>query len=56
MWTIDGQYVLDHLAGIEDFQLAQATYRAACQRWPGTVITLRQGAKVIEDSRQQQTA
>jgi len=23
----------------------------ACERWPGTPITLRQGARVIEDSR-----
>jgi hypothetical protein len=27
------------------------TFRAACERWPGTPITLRQGARVIEDSR-----
>jgi hypothetical protein len=26
-------------------------FRAACQRWPGIPITLRQGARVIEDSR-----
>jgi hypothetical protein len=26
-------------------------YRAAVERWPGTPITLRQGARVIEDSR-----
>jgi len=32
-------------------QPALATFRAACQRWPGTPITLRQGARVIEDSR-----
>jgi len=31
--------------------LALATYRAACHRWPGIPITLRQGARVIEDSR-----
>jgi hypothetical protein len=48
MWTIDGQSVIEHLAGVEDFQVAMATYRAACERWPGTVITLRQGARVIE--------
>jgi hypothetical protein len=47
MWTIDGEHVIEHLAGIEDLQLAMTTYRAACQRWPGTVITLRQGAQVI---------
>jgi len=26
-------------------QLALATYRAACERWPGTPITLRDGAR-----------
>jgi hypothetical protein len=28
-----------------------ATYRAASHRWPGISVTLRQGARVIEDSR-----
>jgi hypothetical protein len=28
-----------------------ATYRAAVERWPRGAITLRQGARVIEDSR-----
>jgi hypothetical protein len=32
--------------------LATKTYRAACERWPGASITLRQGARVIERSRQ----
>ena len=48
MWTIDGQKVIEHLAGVEDFQVAMAAYRAACERWPGTAITLRRGAQVIE--------
>jgi hypothetical protein len=39
------------VAGIEDFQIAQATFEAACKRWPSETITLRQGARVIEDSR-----
>jgi hypothetical protein len=34
-----------------DFQVAQATFEAECKRWPGETITLRQGARVIEDSR-----
>jgi hypothetical protein len=43
---------VDHaVAGIEDYQVALATYRAACQRWPGIPITLRQGTRVIQDSR-----
>ena len=31
------------VAGIEDYQVALATYRAACERWPGTPITLAAG-------------
>ena len=42
---------MEHIAGIEDYQVALTTYRAAVERWPGTPITLRQGARVLEDSR-----
>jgi hypothetical protein len=42
---------VEHVAGVEDYHVALATYHAACERWPGTPITLRQGARVIEDSR-----
>jgi hypothetical protein len=48
MWSRDGGKVIEHLAGVEDFQVAMATYRAACERWPGMAITLSQGARVIE--------
>ena len=48
MWSIDGGKVIEHLAGVEDFQVAMATYRAACEPWPGRTITLSQGARVIE--------
>src|SRR5215472_3072452 len=51
MDTPDGETIVDHLAGVEDYTLAMATYRAAIKRWPNTPITLRQGARVIEDSR-----
>ena len=50
-WTPDGESIVEHVAGVEDYQVALATFRAACERWPGTPITLRQGARVIEDSR-----
>ena len=50
-WTADGESIVEHVAGVEDYQVALATYHAACERWPGTPITLRQGAHVIEDSR-----
>ena len=44
-WTPDGKSI-EHVAGIEDYQVALATYRAACERWPGTPVTLRQGARL----------
>jgi hypothetical protein len=50
-WTPDGESIVEHVAGIEDYQVALVTYRAACQRWPDILITLRQGARVIDDSR-----
>jgi hypothetical protein len=50
-WTPDGESIVEHVAGIEDYQVALATFRAACERWPGASITLRQGARVSEDSR-----
>jgi len=49
-WTPEGESIVEHVAGVEDYQVALATFLAACQRWPGTPITLRQGARVIEDS------
>jgi hypothetical protein len=47
-WTPDGESILER---VEDYQVALATFRAACERWPGIPITLRHGARVIEDSR-----
>ena len=41
MWDDDGENVLKHLAGVEDFDIAMAAYRAACLRWPGAAITIR---------------
>jgi hypothetical protein len=44
-WTPDGESIVERVAGVEDYQVALATYRAACERWPGTPITLRQVRK-----------
>jgi hypothetical protein len=43
--------LVEHVAGVEDYHVALAAYRASVERWPGTPITLRQGTRVIEDSR-----
>ena len=50
-WDCDGHTIMDHIAGSEDLMVAMAAYEAACRHWPGETITLRQGARVIEDSR-----
>jgi len=42
--------IVEHVAGVDDFEVAEATYRAAVARWPRARITLRKGARVIEDS------
>jgi hypothetical protein len=46
-----GNSIVERVAGVDDFEVAEATYRAAVARWPRARITLRQGARVIEDSR-----
>jgi hypothetical protein len=38
-----GNSIVEHIAGIDDFEVAEATYRAAVTRWPSARITLRQG-------------
>jgi hypothetical protein len=43
--------IVEHIAGIDDFEVAEATYRAAVARWPKANIILRQGARVVHDSR-----
>jgi hypothetical protein len=51
IWSKDGKNIVEHLAGLENLIVARAAYRAACERWPNARITLRQGARVVEDSR-----
>jgi hypothetical protein len=40
-WDQLGDNILDHVAGIEDIQVAQATFEAACKGWPGETIAAR---------------
>ena len=49
MWDANGEDVVEHIAGVEDHQVARATYRAAVERWPGGAITLRQGDRKLAD-------
>jgi hypothetical protein len=51
IWSKDGKNIVEHLAGLENLIVARAAYRAACERWPNARITLRQGARIVEDTR-----
>jgi hypothetical protein len=43
--------IQEHLAGVEDYILAEAVWREAIARWPDATIILRQGARVVHDIR-----
>jgi hypothetical protein len=51
IWDDAGQGVVEHVTGVDDFKVAEATYRAAIARWPTVRIMLRQGARVVHESR-----
>jgi hypothetical protein len=55
IWTDDGKNILEHLAGVENLIVARAAYWIARERWPNARITLRQGGRVVEDSRRKPT-
>jgi hypothetical protein len=44
LWDANAGEILAHVAGIDDFEVAQAAYRAALKRWPDSRVILRQGA------------
>jgi len=41
--------IQEHLAGVEDYELAESAWLAAVRRWPRDIIILRQGARVMRD-------
>ena len=55
-YTIDrwddatGENLVEEIAGVTDYEIARAVYQAAVQRWPNVKITLRNRARVIEQS------
>jgi hypothetical protein len=50
IWDDTGDSIVEHVAGVDDFEVSEATYRAAVARWPTARITLRQGARVVHES------
>jgi hypothetical protein len=45
-----GENLIEQIAAVGDYLVALATYRAAVKRWPKDKITLRNRARVIEQS------
>jgi hypothetical protein len=50
VWDGAGDNIVEHVAGIDDFETAVATYWAAVRRWPKAKITPRQrtGRKLVD--------
>jgi hypothetical protein len=51
LWDDQDRYVEEVIALVSDFTTAQSTYNEAVKRQPGKLITLRQKARVIKQSR-----
>jgi len=51
IWDDTGDSIVEHVAGIDDFEVAEATYWAAVACWPAARITLRQGIRVVGRTR-----
>jgi hypothetical protein len=47
VWDSAANSIIEQIAGIDDFEVAEATYWAVILRWPRARITLRQGARVV---------
>ena len=43
--------IQEHLAGVEDYVLAELVWLGAIKHWPRSTIILRQGARVVHDTR-----
>ena len=50
IWDHTVNSIIEHVAGVDDFEVAEATYWAAVERWPAARITLRQGIRVVHDT------
>jgi hypothetical protein len=45
--TANGENIIEHVAGIDDFEVAMGDYRVALTRWPNARVILRQGARTV---------
>jgi hypothetical protein len=50
VWDANGDNVVEHVIGTDDFAVAQSIYRGALMRWPNSRVILRQGPHAVYDS------
>ena len=50
-WVADGSALEEFVAGVSDYQVATTAYNAAAARWPKSAVTLRQGTRVLSETR-----
>jgi hypothetical protein len=50
IWDTRGAHIIEHVAKIENFEGAEALYRAATARWPKCRVILREGERIMRDS------
>ncbi len=50
LWDATADNILEHVAGVDDFELATAACYAALTRWPTSRMILRQGARTLHAS------
>jgi hypothetical protein len=50
LWDTSDQYVETVLARVANALIARAAFEKACELYPGRVVMLRQGIRVVEHS------
>jgi hypothetical protein len=50
LWDAPGENIVEHVAGLDDLEVATAAYQAALTRWPNSRVILRHGARTVHDS------
>ena len=49
LWDAAGENIVEHIAGLDDFEIATAAYQAALTRWPQSRVILRQSVRTVHD-------
>ena len=53
IWDDIGDSIVEHVAGVDDFEVAEATYRAAVARWPAARTPKRRDVPIAPRAPQQ---